>query len=323
VQRFIEITVPKCFDSTSFLAKTKGTVMEDTLVVLFCLVDEFCKEFYPEWEKTLITQGAKKRNRPSRITPSEIITIFIYFHMLRFRDFKTYYTCYAMAHLRGAFPFLPSYSHMVNLLKSILVPLCVFVQSLTGEKTGIYFIDSTILKVCHIKREKQHRVFSGIAKKAKSTIGWFFGFKLHLVINGKGEIMAFKLTAGNVDDRKPVPDLVKHLAGKLFGDKGYISQELFENLFQNGLQLITRLKSNMKNKLMPVIDKILLRKRSLIETVNDQLKNISQIEHTRHRSIWNFMVNILGALAAYALQPKKPSLNLAANEKKLMVAIAA
>jgi hypothetical protein len=243
--------------------------------------------------------------------------------MLRFRDFKTYYIYYVIPHLKSYFSFLPSYSHIVNLMKSVLVPLCIFIQGLTGEKTGIYFIDSTILKACHIKRERQHRVFNGIAKKAKSTIGWFFGFKLHLVINDKGEIMAFKLTAGNVDDRKPVPDLVKHLSGKLFGDKGYISQDLFENLFQKGLQLITRLKGNMKNKLMPLIDKLLLRKRALIETVNDQLKNISQIEHTRHRSIWNFMVNILGALVAYCLQPKKPSLNLAANEKKLMIAIAA
>ena len=213
--------------------------MEDTLIILFCIVDEFCKEFYPEWEKTLLIQGVRKRCRPSQISPSEIMTILIYFHMLRFRDFKTYYTRYVIPHLKEAFPFLPSYSHMVNLLKSVLVPMCIFVQSLTGEKTGIYFIDSTILKACHIKRERQHRVFNGIAKKAKSTIGWFFCFKLHLIINDKGEIMAFKLTAGNVDDRKPVPDLVKHLSGKLFGDKGYISQKLFETLFQQGLQLIS------------------------------------------------------------------------------------
>ena len=216
--------------------------MDDTLIILFCIVDEFCKEFYPEWEKTLIAQGVIKRRRPSKISPSEIMTIIIYFHMLRFRDFKTYYTRYVIPHLKAAFPFLPSYSHMVNLMKSVLVPLCIFVQSLTG---------------------------------------------------------------------------------KLFGDKGYISQDLFEKLFQKGLQLITRLKGNMKNKLMPLIDKILLRKRSLVETVNDQLKNINQIEHTRHRSIWNFMANILGALAAYCLQPKKPSLNLATNEKKLMLTMAA
>src|SRR5690348_6760909 len=218
--------------------------MEDTLVTLFCLVDEFCIEFYPTWEKTLIIQGLKKRRRQSRISPSEIMTIFIYFHMSRFRDFKTYYTRYVMLYLKKYFPFLPSYSHMVNLLKSVLIPLCVLMQTLTGEQTGIYFIDSMVLKACHIKREKQHRVFNGIAKKAKSTIGWFFGFKLHLVINDKGELMAVKLTAANVDDRKPVPDLVKHLMGKLFGDKGYISQDLFEKLFENGLQLVTRLKKN-------------------------------------------------------------------------------
>jgi hypothetical protein len=297
--------------------------MEDTLVTLFCIVDEFCNEFYPEWEKTLITQGLKKRRRQSRFAPSEIMTIFIYFHMLRFRDFKTYYIRYVVPYLKKYFPFLPSYSHMVNLLKSVLVPLCALLQTLFGEKTGIYFIDSMVLKACHIKREKQHRVFNGIAKKAKSTIGWFFGFKLHLVINDKGELMAVKLTAANVDDRKPVPDLAKHLVGKLFGDKGYISQDLFEKLFENGLQLVTRLKKNMKNKLMPVIDKILLRKRSLIETVNDQLKNISQIEHTRHRSIWNFMVNILGALVAYCFQPKKPSLNLSTQEHNIMLALVA
>jgi hypothetical protein len=168
---------------------------------------------------------------------------------------------YVILHLRDSFPDLVSYSHRVNLLKSIAIPLCVFIQSLTGEKTGIYFIDSMVLKVCHIKREKRHRVFKGLAK---STVGWF---------NDKGEIMAFKITPGNVDDRKPVPDLVKHLAGKLFRDKGYISQTLFETLLQQSLQLITRLKNNMKNKLMPCIDKILLRKRALIETVNDQLKN--------------------------------------------------
>jgi Transposase DDE domain len=297
--------------------------MEDTLLTLFCLVDEFCRDFYPEWEKVLMMQGIKKRRRPSKISPSEIMTIFIYFHSLRFRDFKTYYTRYVIPHLQREFPFLPSYSHMVNLLKSVLVPLCAFMQSLVGEKTGIYFIDSTILKACHIKREKRHRVFKDFAKKGKSSIGWFYGFKLHLIINDKGELMAFKLTPANVDDRKPVHDLVKQLVGKLFGDKGYISQELFEKLFQKGLQLITRIKSNMKNKLMPAMDKILLRKRALIETVNDQLKNISQIEPTRHRSLWNFMVNILGALVAYALQPKKPSLNLAANEQMRLIQMAA
>ena len=141
-------------------------------------------------------------------------------------------------------------------------------------------------------------------------MGWHYGFKLHLIINDRGELLAFKLTPGNTDDRQPVPDLPKDLLGKLFGDRGYISQELFEQLYERGLQLITRHKKNMKQKLVKIIDKILLRKRSLIETVNDQLKNISQIEHSRHRSVWNFLVNLLAGLIAYTYLPKKPSLDL-------------
>ena len=189
-----------------------------------------------------------------------------------------------------------------------MVPLCFFLQCFSGEKTGIYFINSTPIKVCHIKREKQHRVFKGLAQKAKSTIGWFFGFKLHLVINDKGELMAFQITTANVDDRKPVANLVKTLIGKLIGNKGYISKKLSAALLTQGLNLITKVKKNMKNCFMPLIDKLLLRKRAIIECVNDQLKNISQIEHTRHRSVWNFLANILAALIAYSLQPKKPSI---------------
>ena len=284
--------------------------MYDNLILLFTIVDDFCQLFIPWWNKHLLESGLKKRHKPCRLSISEIMALFIYFHQLRFRDFKTYYTQYVQPHLAHLFPGLVSYNRFVELLKSAFVPLCFFVQSFAGQKTGIYFIDSTMIKVCHIKREKQHKVFKGLAQKSKSSTGWFFGFKLHLVINDKGELMAFKVTAANVDDREPVPDLVKNLVGKLIGDRGYISQPLFEELYQKGLQLVTRIRKNMKNKLMLLADKILLRKRAIIESVNDQLKNISQVEHTRHRSVFNFAVNILAALAAYVLQPKKPSLNL-------------
>jgi Transposase DDE domain len=189
-------------------------------------------------------------------------------------------------------------------MPSILIPMCAFIQGQSKTRTGIYFIGATI-DVCHVKRASSNRVFKGIAKKGKSSIGWFFGFKLHLVINDKGEIMAFKLTRATTDDREPVSSLIKDLIGKLVGDRGYISQKLFDALSERGLQLITKIKKNMKNKLMPLFDKLLLRKRAVIESVNDQLKNISQIEHSRHRSIHNFMVN---------LQPKKPSLNLDAKQ---------
>ena len=284
--------------------------MENTLTTLFVLVDDFCKEFIPAWDKRLLENKLMKRKRTGNLSPSEIMTICIHFHQSHYRTFKHYYNDHVCQHLRYLFPKLVSYERFVTLMKSVLVPLCFFLQSFKGEKTGIYFVDSTLLKACHIKREKQNKVFKGLTEKSRSTMGWFFGFKLHLVINDKGEIMAFKLTAGNVDDRKPVPNLVKNLIGKLVGDKGYISQKMFEKLYLQGLQLITKIKKNMKNKLMSVTDKILLRKRAIIESVNDQLKNISQIEHTRHRSVLNFAVNILGGLCAYILQPKKPSINV-------------
>lgn len=284
--------------------------MENTLTTLFVLVDDFCKDFMPEWEKHLLENNVKQRRRGGNLSPSEIMTICIHFHQSHYRTFKHYYNDYVCKHLRQQFPALVSYERFVTLMKSVLVPLCFFRQGFKGEKTGIYFVDSTLLKACHIKRERQHKVFKGLTEKSKSTMGWFFGFKLHLIINDKGEIMAVKLTAGNVDDRSPVPNLVKNLIGKLVGDKGYISQKLFDQLYQQGLQLITKIKKNMKNKLMSVTDKLLLRKRAIIESVNDQLKNISQIEHTKHRSVWNFAVNILAGLCAYILQPKKPSIRV-------------
>jgi hypothetical protein len=128
-----------------------------------------------------------------------------------------------------------------------------------------------------------------------------------LIINARGELLASQLTSANTDDRKLVPDLTKNLIGKLFGDKGYISQALFEQLYQRGLQLIACCRKNRNNRLIPLLERILLRKRAIIVLVNDQLKNICQIQHTRHRSVWNCLVNLLRGLAAFTYHPVKPS----------------
>ena len=155
-----------------------------------------------------------------------------------------------------------------------------------------------------------------MAERGQASTGWFYGFKVHLIANEYGQLLAFLLTPGNVDDRKPVPHLAQALFGKLFGDKGYLSQALFDQLWAQGLQLITHLKSNMKNRLLPLVDKLLLRKRYIIETINDQLKNQSQIEHSRHRSPVNFVVNVLAGLIAYTWQPKKPAINWSSHQIK-------
>jgi len=196
-------------------------------------------------------------------------------------------------------------------MPSTLIPLCTYLRQCQGTCTGISFIDSTPLAVCNLHRMHQHRLFAGMAQRGRSSTGWFFGFKLHVVCNDRGQLLNVALTPGHVDDRKPVPGLVRDLFGKLFADRGYISKKLGQQLRKLfDLQLITKLRSNMKNQLLPISDKLLLCKRALIETIIDQLKNISQIEHTRHRSPVNFMVNLLCGLIAYCHQPKKPALKI-------------
>jgi hypothetical protein len=289
-----------------------------SLEELFCNVDDCCRLFLPDWHRQQLQYGERKRVRGCRLVLSEIMTILIHFHQSHYRDFKTYYLLHVCRHLAGDFPNRLSYNRFVALIPTALVPLCVYLQTRKGQATGIAFIDATSLVVCHHRRIHSHKVFRKIARRGKTSVGWFYGFKLHLVVNDRGELLAFQITPGNIDDRHPVPRLVKGLTGKLFGDRGYISQTLFETLLEQDLRLITKLRKTMRNKLLPLADKLLLRKRALIETINDQLKNISQIEHTRHRSVTNCMVNLLAGLVAYTHQPKKPSLNLSQNQLKLL-----
>ena len=280
------------------------------IVALFCDIDDFCLQFEPVWHQHLVREGKTVPGWVSRFCLSEVMTIVVSFHHSGYRTFKDYFLRYVTPHLAWAFPRIVSYTRFVELLAAALVPLCAYLQTRKGKSEGVAFIDSTLLAVCHPKRSARHKVFAGLAAWGKSSLGWTYGFKLHLLINDVGELLACCLTAANVDDRKPVPRLLKGLQGKVFGDRGYISQALFDTLFAHGVQLITKLRKDMKKKLLPMMDKLLLRKRSLIETVNDQLKNISQIEHSRHRSVTNFLVNLVAGLIAYTYQEKKPSLHI-------------
>jgi hypothetical protein len=289
--------------------------MNVKITEIFYLVDEFCKEYDKAKEGHELTQTTNKktRNRKFRLCDSEVITILIIFHQGQFRNFKHFYINYVQLHMRSYFPETVSYNRFVELQQKVMLPMCVFLQMYClGKCTGISFVDSTPIRVCHIKREKQNKVFKGIAAKGQCSMGWFYGFKLHIVINDKGEILDFLFSRGNVDDREPLKNKDFHdkIFGKLIADKGYISKSLFEQLFIDGIHLITKIRKNMKNSLMHIHDKILLKKRALIETVNDELKNICQVEHTRHRSFANFIANLISGLIAYHFLPKKPSLNL-------------
>lgn len=292
-----------------------------SLLELYCHVDDFCQTFEPQWQQSLLHQGTCKRVRPTQLSTSEIMTIVIHFHQARYRDFKTYYTEYVLVHLQNEFPQLVGYTRFVELMGRVLVPLMAYFYHCQGRCSGISFVDSTPLAVCHNRRIPRHRVFEGLAARGKTSMGWFYGFKLHLVINDRGELLAAALTPGNIDDRQPVPLMARKLFGKLFGDKGYLSKPLAQALLEQGIELITSVRRNMKNQLLPLVDKLLLRKRSIIETINDQLKNISQIEHTRHRSPINFLVNLFAGLVAYCHQPKKPSLHLTPQHEYALTVI--
>lgn len=282
-----------------------------SLLELFCHVDDFCQTFLPSFQTHLLESGLRQRQRVRSLSPSEIMTILILFHQSHYRDFKAFYRQQVCRHLCAEFPGLVSYTRFIEFMPSVLLPLCAYLRHCMGDCTGISFLDSTDLTVCHNKRISQHKVFAHVATRGKTSTGWFFGFKLHLLFNDRGELLEVALTPGNVDDRKPVPQMVKRVFGKIFADRGYLSKKLFAELLETfGIQLITKLKKNMPQRLMPLADKLLLRKRAIAETIIDQLKNVSQIEHSRHRSPANFVVNLVCGLIAYCHQPKKPSLHL-------------
>jgi len=288
------------------------------IVALFCDLDDFYQAFAPTWQQHLLPAPGRRRRRPSRLSPSEIMTLVIAFHDSDYRTFKHFYRKEVCRHRRAEFPHLISYQPLIECLPSVLVPLAAYLRTRLERTRGIAFIDSLPLPVCHNRRIYSHQVFAGSAQRGKSSMGWFYGFKLHFVINDEGALLAARFTPGNVDDRVPVPGLAEGLWGKLFGDRGYLGQELFERLQQTGVQLITKLKRSMKNKLMPLWGKLLLRKRALIESVGEQLKHVCQIAHTRHRSVYNAFVHTSAALIAYTWQEHKPSLHLTWEEQALL-----
>ncbi len=243
---------------------------------------------------------------------SEMLFIMVFFHLSGFRCFKLFYLYGVCQRCRGLFGELPSYGRFVTLQPRLFMPLCLLMHCLSGEKTGVYIADSSHIPVCCNRRISRNKAFAGLAARGRTSMGWFYGFKLHVIINDKSEITALKITPGNVDDRA-VLDAVSHgLKGKIFADKVYISKKLFMRLRQRGLQLITGIRKNMKNYLMPMIDKLLPRRRFIVETVFDALKSQLGLVHTRCRSPTNAMVHILSAVAAYQLTPNKPKMKATA-----------
>ena len=282
------------------------------LIEIFCNCDDFCNLFEEGIEQKLIPMQAKAKGRlPGNLSMSEVMCIEISYHLQGAKCFKYYYTRFVEPHLRGYFPGLVSYNRFVQLKPRLMLYLfCFIMSSRLGRGTGTYYVDSGKLVVCHNLRIPSHKVFQGIARRGKSSTGWFYGLKLHLIVNQFGELISFIITPGNVADNNLQLGLklCRNLCGKLFGDKGYISQKLQEGLARQGLFLVTKAKKNMKNRVTSAQDNILLNKRGLIESVINILKHICDIEHSRHRSPANAIVNTFAALAAYSFMEHKPSI---------------
>ncbi|TVZ27305.1 DDE family transposase [Gillisia sp. Hel_I_86] len=286
-------------------------ISNDKVTGIFFDIDEFCKVCEPAFTQKLLEDGKKRRKRTFTMSMGEILTITVIFQLSGHRTFKHFYLFYVQKHVKAEFPDTVSYNRFTELMQANMLPLVLFMKTCClGECTGISFIDSTPVRVCKNKRIGSNKVFEGIATTAKSTVGWFHGFKLHIIVNDKGEILNFVITQGNVDDREPLKEgnILKEVFGSLYADKGYISKNLAAMLFDDGLHLVTGIRNNMKNVLMTMRDKILLGKRSVIGTINDQLKNICHAEHSRHRSFGNFITNLVASLIAYSFQEKKPGI---------------
>jgi len=303
-------------------------MFEDKITRIFVDVDDFVKDLdLFSMKKQLLGDGVARRDRKTILTLSEMMTIYIGFHVSYHTNFKSYYKDFLSVHYKHLFPNLISYERFNQSQNRLFMPLMLYINNrCLGQCTGISYVDSTTLPVCHIKRERQHKVFKGIAQKSKSTMGWFFGFKIHLIINDKGEILSFCFSRANVDDRdtKIMAIMTKEVFGKLFGDRGYIDQKLAEYLWNDGVELIYKRRKNMKSMNLSDTDKILLRKRAIIETVNDELKNICSIQHTRHRSLQGFLNNAISALIAYQSFDKKPSIKISheLNDRNQLLAVA-
>lgn len=295
----------------------KVTKMID-LEELYCEVDDFCRNICTEIKSKLIGQEISITVDTPGLNLSEILTILIYYHFSHFDCIKHYYLVKVQRELKKHFPKLPSYNRFVERIKEIPILTALYLQYKQAKFNGEGYIDSTPLEVCTKKRVHSHKVFKLEAKLGKSSKGWFFGLKLHVICDFMGNIIKCKITSGNEHDLKVGTQMLQGLQGKIYADKGYIGKKEFLLLLEQGLFLITGIRENMKNRLLELWDKILLKKRSLIESIFGLMKQTFHLEHSRHRSVVNATVYVLTTVIAYCWKPNKPKIKFTKQEKELL-----
>lgn len=280
--------------------------MDETLTRLFIFIDDFSQAFYSYAEKDpddaiLAPYSKRDVQNNCQLCLSEILTILVYFHFSGFKTFKHYYKFLESHHLKE-FPNLISYTRFVEIKHNYTFELFILSQTISADCDGLSYIDATHLPVCHIKREHSHKTFNGIASKSKSTMGWYFGFKLHLISNRYGHLISYELTLATVDDRKAPDKLFEKVFGELYGDKGYIGKPFIDRMSEKSIKIITALKKNMKPKIMSEEQSENLNKRSIIESVFNCLKNHTNLQHTRHRNPKNYLINLISSITAYCFR---------------------
>lgn len=292
--------------SSLMLDKTK----ENILYQLFLDIDDFMKAFELYQAKRALENRRVRPGVKASMSLSEMMTIVVFYHYSGYKCFQYYYEDFVLNDLATEFPKAVSYQHFVSQLTKLGAPLFLFAQWRTqlAQRTGIYIADSKKLPVCDNRRIGSNRVFKNVAGRGKSSTGWFYGIKAHLTINNLGEIVHFVITPANVSDNneKVLEFLLKDLHGKCFGDKGYLTK-FFEHFLEKGIQIVTKIRKNMKNSIMQMSDKMWLKKRAIIESVNDLLMTVFDIDHTRHRNPWNAIIHTIAGLTAYSYYPQKPS----------------
>ncbi len=292
------------------------------LTELYVEIDDFCNKFIESLNAKQIGTGKPITVDTPGLSLSEILTILIYYHFSKFDCIKHYYLIKSISGFKEYFPKMPSYNRFIERIPEVAMLAVIYLQYKQTKFEGMGYIDATPIKVCHNKRIHSHKVFKFVANIGKSSMGWFYGFKLHIICDFNGNIIKCKMTEGSANDLKIGAKMMKDLRGKIYADKGYIGKKEFLQLLDNGLILITGIKKNMKNRVLEVWDKILLKKRSLIESMYNIMKNTLHLDHSRHRSVVNAGIYYVTTLIAYCWKPTKPKIKFTKQETQLLQQLA-
>lgn len=291
------------------------------LTELYVEIDDFCRKICDNLNQHLLGVGKLTIIDTPGLNLSEVLTILVYYHFSRFDCLKHYYLIKMRTGHKKEFPNLPSYNRFIERIPEVALLAVLYLQYRQVAFNGGGYIDSTPLRVCNNKRTSSHRVFKFVANLGRSSMGWFYGFKLHIICDFMGNIIKCKITRASTNDLKAGKEMMSGLSGKIFADKGYIGKKEFTELFNQGLILVTGIRKGMKNRLLSIWDKILLKKRSLIESVYHIMKDSLHLEHSRHRSVTNAGIYYITTVIAYCWKPNKPKIKFNKEETLLLQAL--